>query len=93
MASQILHYALASVCVELLLSFLQTPTLHHYSTYSESQLLPCAGRLAWLVSHMATSKQQAVRKKYSSSKFLKVATNSGLHSRPVRELAAADSTS
>jgi hypothetical protein len=70
-----------------------TPTLHHYSSYSESQLLPCARRLAWLVSNMAGSKQQAVRKKYSSSRFLKVATNSGLQSRLIRELAAADSTS
>jgi cyclin B len=70
-----------------------TPTLHHYSSYSESQLLPCARRLAWLVSNMAGSKQQAVRNKYSSSRFLKVATNSGLQSRLIRELAAADSTS
>lgn len=49
-----------------------TPTLEHYSGYSESYLLPIVSDLAKLVFSLETSKQQAVKTKYAASKFLKI---------------------
>ena len=69
------------------------PTLQHYSTYSESELMPCVKRMAKLISTMASSKQQAVRNKYSSSKFLRIAKEPRLSSSVVLELASGECTS
>ncbi|XP_065836913.1 G2/mitotic-specific cyclin-B-like [Oscarella lobularis] len=49
------------------------PTLIHYSTYNKKEIQPCVRRLCELVKESETSKLQAVRKKYSSPKFLSVA--------------------
>lgn len=66
-----------------------TPTLQHYSMYSEQDLLPCIQKMARLLGNMQTSKQQAVRSKYSSSKYLRVAKAEVLlKSQVVRDLAA-----
>ena len=60
----------------------------HYSTYKEEALWPCMKRMAELVSKMGTAKQQAVRAKYCSSKFLRVAKDPVLKSQIVAEIAA-----
>lgn len=70
-----------------------SPTLQHYSTYSESQIMPCVRKMAKLVTAMASSKQQAIRNKYSSSKFLRIAKEPRLSSSLVMELASGESTS
>lgn len=66
----------------------QGPTLVHYSTYTEAQLLPCMAKMAQLVAGMGRCKQQAVRNKYRSHKFLCVAEEARLRSKLVRDLAA-----
>lgn len=60
----------------------------HYSTYREEELWPCMKRMAELVSKMGTAKQQAVRAKYCSSKFLRVAKEPVLKSQLVADIAA-----
>lgn len=67
---------------------LQTPALQHYSTYSESEVLPCVRKIASILIGMLTSKQQAVRNKYSSKKYLQVSKMEALHGKTVRSLAA-----
>jgi cyclin B len=49
-----------------------TPTLEHYSGYCEEELLPVVGELASLAMSMEGSKYEAVKSKYSASKYLKV---------------------
>ena len=66
----------------------QTPTLQHYSTYSEKELLLCAQRMAKLVLNMHSSKQQAVRNKYGSSKFLHISKEAVLQGKVIRYLAS-----
>jgi len=44
----------------------------YYSNYKEEQLLPVVYKMANLVIKSATSKQQAVKSKYKSSKFMKI---------------------
>lgn len=60
----------------------------HYSTYREEALRPCMKRMAELVTKMGTAKQQAVRAKYCSSKFLRVAKEPVLKSQIVADIAA-----
>ena len=67
---------------------LQTPTLEHYTTYRECDILPCACKMAKLVQNMVTAKQQAVRTKYSSSKFMEVSKLDRLFSQEMKTLAA-----
>lgn len=50
--------------------------------------MPCVQELACLVSNMVTCKQQAVRTKYSSSKFMKVAKTAELKGDVICRLAA-----
>ena len=57
---------------------MQTPTIQHYTTYSKEDVTSCACKMARLVLNMGTCKQQAVRTKYSSRKFMKVATSEEL---------------
>ena len=66
-----------------------TTTLEHYSNYSEDNILPCVRKMAQQVVAVTTSKQQAVRNKYSSTKFMKIANEPSLSSKVVLDLAAA----
>ena len=66
----------------------QTPSLVFYSTYCEEQLIPCVKQMARIVVAMPTSKQQAIRKKYSDVKFLEVAKSESLKGTTVRTLAS-----
>ena len=68
--------------------YLQTPALHHYTTYSKENIMPCVHKLACLVSGMDTCKQQAVRTKYSSSKFMKVSKTGELKGDIIRFLSS-----
>lgn len=68
-----------------------SPTLQHYSTYSEADILLCVCEMAHLVVTMAAAKQQAVKNKYTSEKFLRVAKAKGLFCPAVKSLAAARS--
>ncbi|KAL8570837.1 G2/mitotic-specific cyclin-B [Nucella lapillus] len=65
-----------------------TPTLEYYSTYSEDQIRPTATKLASLVIRAETSKQTAIRNKYSTSKLLKISQLPELKSPLLMELAA-----
>ncbi len=80
------------VCVTALHTHTHTHTqsraLVFYSTYSEEQLQPCVKKIARLIVAMPTSKQQAIKKKYSEKKFLQVAKFEALTSHIVRTLAA-----
>ena len=67
---------------------LQTPTLEHYTTYTKADLLPCAAKMAKLVQNMPTAKQQAVRTKYASSKFMRVSKVDKLFSQELKTLAS-----
>jgi len=49
-----------------------TPTLSHYSGYTESNILPVVCRMAKLVLTLDNSKYQAVKSKYSASKFMRI---------------------
>ncbi|XP_078593622.1 G2/mitotic-specific cyclin-B-like isoform X1 [Branchiostoma floridae x Branchiostoma japonicum] len=64
-----------------------TPTLEYYSTYSEEELLPIMRHMAKNIVKSSTSKLQAVRNKYTSSKFLKIATIPELMSDYIQQLA------
>ncbi|XP_077988545.1 G2/mitotic-specific cyclin-B-like [Glandiceps talaboti] len=61
-------------------------TLHFYSTYSQTELLPIMRKMCKLIVKSEKSKLQAVRNKYTSSKFMKISTISGLQSPMVTEL-------
>jgi cyclin B len=52
---------------------LWTSTLHHYSTYSESNVRECALEMNELLKKSHSSSLKAIRKKYSSPKFGQVA--------------------
>ena len=66
-----------------------TSTLQHYSNYSEEDILPCVRKMAQQVVAMSSSKQQAVRNKYSSTKFMKISNEPSLSSKVVQDLAVA----
>ena len=66
----------------------QNATLEHYTGYTETDLLPCMQKLAQLVVRMPLVKQQAIREKYSSKRFLRVAKEPALFGETIRELAA-----
>ena len=67
--------------------FSQTPTLEHYTTYTEADILPCVAKIASLVQSMQKAKQQAVRTKYAAKKFMKVSLLDKLFSQEVKSLA------
>ena len=75
-----------TVCVTV--PYPQTPSLRHYSTYSEADIMPCVRKMCSLLVAMPTAKQQAVRRKYSEKKFLSVAKNDALQGHTIRTLAA-----
>nr|P51987.1 RecName: Full=G2/mitotic-specific cyclin-B [Hydra viridissima]CAA62471.1 cyclin B [Hydra viridissima] len=49
-----------------------TPTLVHYSGYTEDAILPTVSKLSVLTLSMDNSKYQAVKNKYAASKFLRI---------------------
>ncbi|XP_011404046.1 PREDICTED: G2/mitotic-specific cyclin-B-like [Amphimedon queenslandica] len=65
-----------------------TPALRHYSQYTEPDVLPCVGKMASLVLSMHTAKQQAVKNKYCSSKFMRIAKEPCLQGKIMKELAS-----
>lgn len=65
-----------------------TETLAYYSTYTEEQLQPLAAKLASLVVKAETSKLNAIRTKYSTSKLMKISQIPELKSSLVKQLAA-----
>jgi len=67
---------------------LQTPSLEHYTTYTEGDILPCVYKMAKLVQNMGTSKQQAVKTKYAAEQYMKISRTQGLFSATVKSLAA-----
>jgi len=67
---------------------MQSPTLVHYSRYTESELHPLLARLAHLVLHAGTGKLVAIKTKYQSSKFMRISKCAELNSSVVHELAA-----
>ncbi|XP_059148741.1 G2/mitotic-specific cyclin-B-like [Physella acuta] len=69
-----------------------THTLHYYSSYSENDLHPLAKKLAQLVVKAETNKLTAVKTKYSSSKFMKIAVIPQLKSKTILELASSDAS-
>eukprot|EP00947_MAST-08B_sp_MAST-8B-sp1_P004122 g4122.t1 len=46
-----------------------TPTLQHYTRYQEATIQPCMADIVNLIKKSTTASLQAVRKKYTSSKF------------------------
>jgi len=66
-----------------------TPTLAHYSTYSEAAIFPIVCQMAKLVLtiNMEGSKYQAVKSKYAESKFMKISRYPVLVGPYMRELA------
>ncbi|XP_046746195.1 G2/mitotic-specific cyclin-B1 [Diprion similis] len=64
-----------------------TPTLVHYSTYTEAQVLPIVKEIALYIINVEKSKHQAVRKKYTQSKHMKISLRSELKSPTMYDLA------
>jgi cyclin B len=62
-------------------------TLTFYSNYSEEKLMPIVCKMAAIVVKSQSSKQQAVRSKYRSSKCMKISEIPQLKSRLVQTLA------
>eukprot|EP00033_Pygsuia_biforma_P005420 GCRY01005981.1.p1 GENE.GCRY01005981.1~~GCRY01005981.1.p1 ORF type:complete len:419 (+),score=75.31 GCRY01005981.1:138-1394(+) len=56
-----------------------TPTLQHYTGYSEKDLQPCVTDLLYLLQKAPQSSLQAVSKKYSHRKFMEVAAVASQH--------------
>lgn len=69
-----------------------TPTCEYYSMYPESKLLPCARRVASLITKTldGNAKLKAVYNKYSTPKFMEISKRSCLKSSFVMNLAAED---
>lgn len=61
-------------------------TLHHYSNYSEENLAPVMRRMATLIMKSENSKLQAIRTKYSTSKFNKISSIPQLKSSVITDL-------
>ena len=60
----------------------------YYGDYTVQDLGPCCSQLAVILKGMHSSKQQAVREKYTNSKFLSVAKEPALRGGIIQELAA-----
>lgn len=67
-----------------------TSTLVHYSTYTEQELLPIVQEIAKIIVEADTSKHQAVRKKYTDVKHLKISLRAELKSPTLLALAKAE---
>jgi len=82
--------AAAALCFSLKLlgdDIVWDDTLTFYSNYSEEKLMPTVCKMAAIVVKSQTSKQQAVRSKYRSSKCMKISEIQQLKSRLVQTLA------
>jgi hypothetical protein len=55
-----------------MLAFFQNPTLEYYTSLTVSKMAPCVQDLFGALQRSATAQQQAVREKYSHSKFHRV---------------------
>ncbi|KAL7646493.1 UNVERIFIED_CONTAM: hypothetical protein RMT77_001743 [Armadillidium vulgare] len=55
-------------------------TLTYYSSYKEQQILPLVYKMAALLIKSGCNKQQAIRRKYESSKFMKISKISEMES-------------
>jgi len=71
MAASALYLSL--VMTEKEVSSVWNTNLQHYSAYSTTQLMPTVKRMACMIAKADSTKLQAVRTKYSSVKFMKVA--------------------
>ncbi|XP_007571055.1 G2/mitotic-specific cyclin-B2 isoform X1 [Poecilia formosa] len=84
--------AAASLCLSQLLvdGLPWSPTQQHYSTYDEAHLQPIMQQLAKnvVLVNEGRTKFQAVRKKYSSSKLMKISLLPQLNSSIIQKLAA-----
>jgi len=69
-----------------------TPTLEHYSGYSEDEILPVVGELAVLAMSMENSKFEAVKTKYAASKLLRVSRMPELKGQTIKRYATYAST-
>jgi len=78
--------------IKLVDSSVWTPTLEHYSGYSEDEILPIVGELASLAMSMEASKFEAVKIKYAASKLLKVSRMPELKGQTIRHYASYSST-
>jgi len=75
MAASALHLSLLLTDADETASFnsVWNINLQHYSAYSSKQLMPTVKKLASMLAKAENAKLQAVRSKYSSVKFMKVA--------------------
>jgi cyclin B len=64
-----------------------TPVLRYYSTYAESDLLPCVKEIAHVALNASISKQQAVVNKYNGVKYLRISKEPRLTGKIMKELA------
>ncbi|XP_012254238.2 G2/mitotic-specific cyclin-B1 [Athalia rosae] len=65
-----------------------TPTLAHYTTYREDQVLPVVREMASMIIAAETSRHQAVRNKYMLPKHMKMSLRPELKSETILKLAA-----
>merc|ERR1719435_182777 len=72
-AGAALYLSLRLLEPDVTLSTVWTSALSSYSTYTNKDLLPLVCRMAEVLVNMGSSKLQAVRTKYTSKKFMKVA--------------------
>lgn len=66
-------------------------TLVHYSNYTDAHLAPIVKKMAILIQKSVKSKYQAVRTKFSSSKFMRISQIPELKSSRITELVEDDS--
>jgi hypothetical protein len=83
--------AAASLCLSMKILDITTwtDTLHHYSKYSEQDLLPIMQRICLLITKAGTGKLTAIKTKYASSKFMRIANIPELKCQIVQDFAAA----
>ena len=55
--------------------YLQSKTLTMYSGYQEAEIMPCVHAMQQVLVASATSKYQAVRTKFASSKMMSISTH------------------
>lgn len=63
-------------------------TLVHYSKYSEADVMPVVRQICVLITKAGSGKLTAIKTKYGSSKFMRIAGTSELNSKLVTDLAA-----
>jgi len=76
------------LAIKLLYNSPWTPTLAYYSRYEEASLTVLSSKMAHLVIKSENQKLQAIRSKYSSSKFMKISCIPELKSETIVKIAA-----